>query len=107
MDEYQTPELEEGQSLRVRFRRSRQKPRWLIVLLVVVLPILIGAAVFLLAPVLSCFLLTGKELSLTALPPRLPPDVIPMLGGAGVDPFARQLQRCGYRIGLASLVSPS
>ena len=43
------PELEEGQSLRVRFRRSRQKPRWLIVLLVVVLPILIGAAVFLLA----------------------------------------------------------
>jgi hypothetical protein len=33
--------------------------------------------------------------------------VIPMLGGAGVDPFARQLQRCGYRIGLASLVSPS
>jgi MerR family transcriptional regulator, light-induced transcriptional regulator len=45
--------------------------------------------------------------ALTALPPRLPPEVIPMLGGAGVDPFARQLQRCGYRIGLASLVSPS
>ena len=49
MDEYQTPELEEGQSLRVRFRRTRRKPRWLIVLLVFVLPILVGAAVILLA----------------------------------------------------------
>ena len=45
MDEYQTPELEEGQSLRVRFRRKRRKPRWLIALLVFVLPILVGAAV--------------------------------------------------------------
>jgi DNA-binding transcriptional MerR regulator/methylmalonyl-CoA mutase cobalamin-binding subunit len=45
--------------------------------------------------------------ALTALPPRLPPDAIAVLGGAGVGPYARQLQRCGYRIGLASLVSPS
>ena len=49
MDEYQTPELEEGQSLRVRFHRKRRKPRWLIALLVFVLPILVGAAVILLA----------------------------------------------------------
>jgi len=44
-----TPEVDEGQTLRVRFRRNRRKPRWLIALLVVVLPILVGAAVLLLA----------------------------------------------------------
>jgi rhodanese-related sulfurtransferase len=49
MDDYRTPELEEGQALRVRFRRSRRKSRWLIVLLVLVLPLLVGAGVALLA----------------------------------------------------------
>ena len=45
--------------------------------------------------------------ALAALPPRLPPDAIAVVGGAGVDPFAPQLRRYGYRIGLASLVSPA
>jgi rhodanese-related sulfurtransferase len=49
MDDYRTTEQEEGQSLRVRFRRKRGRPRWLVVLLVIVLPILVGAAVMLLA----------------------------------------------------------
>jgi rhodanese-related sulfurtransferase len=49
MDDYRTPELEEGQALRVRFRRTRRKSRWLIVLLVLVLPLLVGAGVALLA----------------------------------------------------------
>ncbi|HKU61563.1 MAG TPA: MerR family transcriptional regulator [Gemmatimonadales bacterium] len=43
--------------------------------------------------------------ALAALPPRLPPDTAAVMGGAGVEPFARQLQRYGYRIGLRSLVS--
>jgi MerR family transcriptional regulator, light-induced transcriptional regulator len=41
--------------------------------------------------------------ALVALPPRLPPDAIAVLGGAGVEPFARQLQGYGYRIGIESL----
>lgn len=41
--------------------------------------------------------------ALAALPPRLPPDAIAVLGGAGVEPFARQLESYGYRIGLESL----
>jgi MerR family transcriptional regulator, light-induced transcriptional regulator len=41
--------------------------------------------------------------ALMALPPRLPPDAIAVLGGAGVEPFARQLQGYGYRIGIESL----
>lgn len=45
MDDYRTPELEEGQSLRVRFRRTRRRRRWVIALLVLVLPLLIGAGV--------------------------------------------------------------
>src|SRR5262245_15201954 len=49
MDEYRTPEVEEGQPLRVRFSRKRRKPRWRIALLVFVLPILLGAAVVVLA----------------------------------------------------------
>lgn len=44
--------------------------------------------------------------SLAALPPRLPPEASAVAGGAGVDPFAPQLRRYGYRIGLAALVSP-
>ena len=49
MDDYQTPELEEGQGLRVRFRRKRRRPGWVIALLVLVLPLLIGAGVALFA----------------------------------------------------------
>jgi rhodanese-related sulfurtransferase len=45
MDDYRTPEVDEGQSLRVRFRRKRRKPRWIIALLVLILPLLIGAGV--------------------------------------------------------------
>jgi methylmalonyl-CoA mutase cobalamin-binding subunit len=45
--------------------------------------------------------------SLAALPPRLPPDTVAVLGGAGVAPFARQLQGYGYRIGLGTMVSRS
>lgn len=45
MDDYRTPETEEGQSLRVRFHRKRRKPRWIIALLLLVLPLLIGAGV--------------------------------------------------------------
>jgi MerR family transcriptional regulator, light-induced transcriptional regulator len=45
--------------------------------------------------------------ALAALPPRLPADAIAVMGGAGVDPFASQLRRYGYRVGLESLVSPS
>jgi hypothetical protein len=41
--------------------------------------------------------------ALAALPPRLPPDAIAVLGGAGVVPFTRQLEGYGYRIGLESL----
>jgi len=41
--------------------------------------------------------------ALVALPPRLPPDAIAVLGGAGVEPFARQLQGYGYRLGIESL----
>jgi MerR family transcriptional regulator, light-induced transcriptional regulator len=41
--------------------------------------------------------------ALVSLPPRLPPDAIAVLGGAGVEPFARQLQGYGYRIGIESL----
>jgi MerR family transcriptional regulator, light-induced transcriptional regulator len=44
--------------------------------------------------------------ALAALPPRLPPDAVAVLGGAGVEPFARQLQGYGYRIGPKSLVRP-
>lgn len=42
--------------------------------------------------------------ALAALPPRLPPDAIAVLGGAGVEPFARQLRSYGYRIGSESLL---
>jgi rhodanese-related sulfurtransferase len=49
MDDYRTPELEEGQSLRLRFRRKRRKSGWIIALLVLVLPLLVGAGVALLA----------------------------------------------------------
>lgn len=45
--------------------------------------------------------------ALAALPPRLPPDTVAVLGGAGVTPFARQLQGYGYRIGLGSMVPRS
>jgi hypothetical protein len=41
--------------------------------------------------------------ALAALPPRLPPDAIAVLGGAGAEPFTRQLEGYGYRIGLESL----
>jgi MerR family transcriptional regulator, light-induced transcriptional regulator len=44
--------------------------------------------------------------ALAAFPPRLPPDAVAVLGGAGVEPFARQLQGYGYRIGLETLVRP-
>jgi len=49
MDDDRTSELEEGQTLRVRFHRKRRKPRWLMALLLFVLPILVGGAVLLLA----------------------------------------------------------
>ena len=45
--------------------------------------------------------------ALAVLPPRLPADTVAVLGGAGVTPFARQLQGYGYRIGLGSMVSRS
>ncbi|HKU61558.1 MAG TPA: rhodanese-like domain-containing protein [Gemmatimonadales bacterium] len=48
MDE-RNPDMEEGQTLRVRFRRNRRKPRWLIALVVFVLPVLVGLGVMLLA----------------------------------------------------------
>ena len=41
--------------------------------------------------------------ALAVLPPRLPPDAIAVLGGAGVEPFTRQLLGYGYRVGLESL----
>jgi methanogenic corrinoid protein MtbC1 len=41
--------------------------------------------------------------ALAALPPRLPPDSVAVLGGAGAEPFTRQLESYGYRIGLGSL----
>jgi hypothetical protein len=41
--------------------------------------------------------------ALAALPPRLPPDAIAVLGGAGVEPFARQLESYGYRLGMESV----
>jgi DNA-binding transcriptional MerR regulator len=42
--------------------------------------------------------------ALAALPPRLPPDTVPVLGGAGVEPFTRQLEGYGYRVGIDSLL---
>jgi methanogenic corrinoid protein MtbC1 len=45
--------------------------------------------------------------ALAALPPRLPPDTTAVVGGAGVAPFTRELQRYGYRLGVQSLVSES
>lgn len=45
--------------------------------------------------------------ALAALPPRLPSDTVAVLGGAGVEPFAREVRRYGYRIGLGALVSGS
>jgi MerR family transcriptional regulator, light-induced transcriptional regulator len=42
--------------------------------------------------------------ALAALPPRLPPDAIAVLGGAGVEPFARQLEGYGYRVGVEALL---
>jgi DNA-binding transcriptional MerR regulator/methylmalonyl-CoA mutase cobalamin-binding subunit len=41
--------------------------------------------------------------ALAALPPRLPPDAIAVLGGAGAEPFTRQLEGYGYRVGVESL----
>jgi rhodanese-related sulfurtransferase len=38
------PELSEGPEQRTRFRRKRRRSRWLMVLLIIVLPILVGAA---------------------------------------------------------------
>jgi DNA-binding transcriptional MerR regulator len=39
---------------------------------------------------------------LAALPGRLPADAVPVAGGAGMEPFARQLRGYGYRIGIES-----
>jgi hypothetical protein len=40
---------------------------------------------------------------LAALPGRLPPGASPVAGGAGMEPFARQLRGYGYRLGIESL----
>jgi methanogenic corrinoid protein MtbC1 len=39
---------------------------------------------------------------LAALPGRLPADAVPVAGGAGMEPFARQLRGYGYRVGIES-----
>jgi methylmalonyl-CoA mutase cobalamin-binding subunit len=40
--------------------------------------------------------------ALAALPARLPADAVAVVGGAGMEPFARQLRSYGYRLGLDS-----
>jgi DNA-binding transcriptional MerR regulator len=42
--------------------------------------------------------------ALAALPPRLPPDPVPVLGVAADEPFNRHLEGYGYRVGIDSLL---
>lgn len=52
-------------------------------------------------------LVRGVLPELATLPGRLPKSAVAVAGGAGVEPFARQLRGYGFRIGIESLVRPA